>query len=313
MTIRIGHASIDEKRQAKGGAAGDQTGREVCIRPWYAKPWTFVLRCKDPEKAEAMAKACEAGCANPNIGYDQNQRNTLNTQARKVNYDLHKISEPCETDCSAFMTVCAQAAGIPVPYHGTNAPTTSSMKRDFLNTGMFEAFTASKYLTDDSYLKRGDILVKPGSHTVMVLDNGKNAACEEAVNASAKNIIKAGQQHASAFTGIKISADGIAGPETARMKSRVLQHAVNMDYHTQIAEDGAFGSASKKALGTHYVKRGEKQFLVTAAEILLMLNGVNPDGVEYPGIYGCGLVNAAKKKFGGEGLLITSSDFLSLL
>lgn len=175
MAILIGHASIDENGKARGGKAGDQTKREVCTRKWYNKNWDFVLRCKDPFKAEKMAASCEQGCSNDNIGYDQNQRNTLNTQAKKVGYDLSKISVPCETDCSAFMTVCAQAAGINIPYNSGNAPTTSTMKNAFASTGEFEVLTDFKYLISDSYLKRGDILVKSGSHTVMALENGEKA------------------------------------------------------------------------------------------------------------------------------------------
>lgn len=172
MAIKIGHASIDERNRVSGGKSGDQTGKEVCRRIWYSKPWSYVLRCKDSAKAEQMAQACEMGCANSCIGYDQYQRNTLYTQAKRVNFDLSKIITPCETDCSAFMSVCAQASGIAIPYNGTNAPTTSTMKAAFTSTGMFEVLTDSKYLTSDKYLKRGDILVKPGSHTVMALENG---------------------------------------------------------------------------------------------------------------------------------------------
>lgn len=172
MPIKIGHASIDESYKTKGGKAGDQTGKEVCIRPWYSKPWSFILRCKDSSKAELMAIACENGCNNRHIGYDQNQRNTLRTQAKKVDFDLSKIITPCECDCSSFMAVCAEAVGISIPYNGTNAPTTSTMRAAFTSTGMFEALSDSKYLTSDKYLKRGDILVKPESHTVMALENG---------------------------------------------------------------------------------------------------------------------------------------------
>lgn len=172
MAIRIGHASLDENKKIKNGQAGDQTGTEVCTRLWYSKPWSFVLRCKDSSKAELMAISCEKGCSNKNIGYDQNQRNTLRTQAKKVDFNLTEIVTPCECDCSSFMTVCAESAGITIPYNGTNAPTTSTMKNAFTSTGMFEILSDRKYLTSDKYLKRGDILVKPGSHTVMALENG---------------------------------------------------------------------------------------------------------------------------------------------
>lgn len=175
MAILIGHASIDENGRARGGKAGDQTKKEVCTREWYNKNWDFVLRCKDPEKAEKMAVSCEKGCANDKIGYDQNQRNTLNTQAKKVGYDLSKITVRCETDCSAFMSVCAQTAGINIPYNSGNAPTTSTMKNAFLSTGEFGVLTDFKYLISDNYLKRGDIQVKTGSHTVMALENGGKA------------------------------------------------------------------------------------------------------------------------------------------
>lgn len=172
MGVLIGHASIDENGKARGGKAGDQTRKEVCTRKWYSKNWDFVLRCKNSAKAEKMAIACEKGCANDNIGYDQNQRNTLGKEAGKVEYDLSKITNLCETDCSEFMTVCAKAAGINIPYNSGNAPTTSTMKKAFISTGEFEPLTDPKYLTTDNYLKRGDILVKAGSHTVMALENG---------------------------------------------------------------------------------------------------------------------------------------------
>ena len=171
MAIKIGHASIDENKKIKGGSAGDQSNKELCIRSWNTIGWDCVLRPKTKEIAEKSAQACEKGCANNNIGYDQNQRNTLNTQARKVNYDLSKIKTKCETDCSAFMTVCAIAGGANIDY-GSNGPTTSTMKTRFTISGDYELIIASKYLTSDKYLKRGDILVKTGSHTVMALENG---------------------------------------------------------------------------------------------------------------------------------------------
>lgn len=48
------HASINEKGKAVGGATGDQTGKEICIRPYYNHPWGCVLRL-----AEAGAGAAD--------------------------------------------------------------------------------------------------------------------------------------------------------------------------------------------------------------------------------------------------------------
>lgn len=177
MSVKIGHASIGEDG-IKNNKAGDQTNKEVCTRSWYNGNWHTVLRPIDPEVAEKMAVACEAGCANKNVGYDQNQRNTLRTQAKAVNLDLSKITVPCECDCSSFMSVCAECAGIDIPYYGGNAPTTYSMVSAFNSTGEFKVLTESKYLNSDEYLKRGDILVKSG-HTVMVLEDGSKANVRE--------------------------------------------------------------------------------------------------------------------------------------
>lgn len=178
MAVRIGHASIDENRKIKGGAGGDQNGKEVCIRNWYSGGWGFLARAKDREVAEKIAAACEAGCANGNIGYDQSQRNSLNNRAKAVGYDLSKIDTHCETDCSAFVSVCVQAAGVEVPYTGGNAPTTATLKAVLTKTDAFDIFIQSRYLTSSAHLRRGDILVKPGKHTVMVLDDGASAVTE---------------------------------------------------------------------------------------------------------------------------------------
>jgi len=182
--VKIGHASIDERNQTKSGVAGDQSGREVLVSSWYSKKWQYVLRPKDKKVADKMADACEKGCNNPAIGYDQSQRNTLRTYAILSNYDLSIITAPCECDCSSFMAVCAECAGIKIPYSGKNAPTTSTMQTAFMSTGAFTLLTDSKYLTGDAYLKRGDILVAPGSHTVMALEDGTSANNPNAVTGS---------------------------------------------------------------------------------------------------------------------------------
>ena len=202
MAIKIGHASISEKGTITGNV-GDNNGKEVCTRSWYNGGWQFVLRPKSSTVAEKSAKACEKGCANNSIGYDQNQRNTLNTQAKKVGYDLSKVTTKCETDCSAFMTVCAISGGADVEY-GSNGPTTSTMKSKFSASGDYNVLTDSKYLTSDKYLKRGDILVKAGSHTVMALENGSS------VNSKTK-----------------LTVDGEWGVDTTKMTQKVLGTVVD--------------------------------------------------------------------------------------
>lgn len=173
MSVKIGHASIDENRKAKGGAAGDQTKKEVCTRTWYSYPWTSVIRPKDSAAAEKIAKAMEQACANDNIGYDQGQRTTLYTQAKAKNWDLSQIVTACECDCSSLVAVCVNAAGISV----SKDIYTGNEKSALNATGKFDIYTSSQYTAKDSYLKRGDILLGNG-HTAIVLSNGDNAATQ---------------------------------------------------------------------------------------------------------------------------------------
>ena len=177
MSVIIGHASIDENGKASGGTAGDQNGKEVLTRSWYNKPWNVMLRPKSATVAELSARACEAACENPYIGYDQGGRNTLYTKAKAVGFDLSAVGA-CECDCSSLMHVCAMAGGAKLSY-GSNGFTTRTMVKEFVSSGDYEKFTDSKYLTSDQYLKRGDILVKEGSHTVMVLEDGSAVATAE--------------------------------------------------------------------------------------------------------------------------------------
>lgn len=169
----IGHASSSETGSING-VAGDSTGNEVCMVDNYnisrIQPY-IVLRPKTVALANASIVACKAGCNNNHIGYSQNSRNTLNTYAKAAEYDLSKVLINCNTDCSAFMTVCAIAGGAKIDY-GSNAPTTTTMRTRFKQSGYYTVLTDTKYTTQTDYLKPGDILVREGHHTIMVLENG---------------------------------------------------------------------------------------------------------------------------------------------
>lgn len=173
--VKIGHARSDENNKAKGGKAGDQTGREVVIQDWYKREWSEVFRAKNNKIAEKIANAMEQACTNNNIGYDQGQRATLFEQAKKHKFDLSKIVEKCECDCSSLVAVCVNAAGISV----NRDMYTGNQKKVLSSTGAFEVLTDAKYLTKEDPLKRGDILLGPG-HTAIVLSNTNNKAIDAA-------------------------------------------------------------------------------------------------------------------------------------
>ena len=185
MAVRIGHASIDERGKATGGAAGDQTGKELCVRNWYKNGWTVVLRARDTTVRRKIAANCLAACNNPNLGYDQSGRNTGLQEAKKVGWDFSKIQTPAEFDCSSLTAACVQAAGVSV-WTGGNAPTTRTLEKVLTGTGAFDALKDSKYLNSSDYLQEGDILLKPGYHVVMVLDDGPKTGQAQKVHTQPK-------------------------------------------------------------------------------------------------------------------------------
>lgn len=175
MAVKISHASIDENGKAKGGKAGDQTGKEVKISSWYKSNWDFVARPKQKEVSRKMVAEAVAGANNPNIGYDQGERNDLLTEAKKVGFDLAKITVPCEADCSSFVSVCVLAAGVDLKY-SSNLPTTSNLRSKLLATGEFDILTDKKYLDTSNHLIAGDVLCRERGHVVIVVEGGTDNA-----------------------------------------------------------------------------------------------------------------------------------------
>lgn len=128
-----------------------------------------------------------------------------------------------------------------------------------------------------------------GKSSCITFDNSISASDD-----SKENIME-GQRHSIKFTGNGIKTDGIRGNETSMQAVRVLQVALNLDYKSNLIVDGIIGSATKNALGKHFIKRGETQYMVTACEILLLLRGYNPGGVETPGKFGKCLEECVKQ------------------
>ena len=171
--MKLVHASIAET----GGAgwdgkakAGDQTGKEVCVRSWYSKPWDIMLRYPDKSIA-AKAATAAVKLANSNlVGYDQSERNTLYNALKAVNFDVDayiKSGKKTETDCSAFV-YAVYCCFIPGMRSNGNAPVTFTMRNLYSKWG-FVVHTGSKYLSGTDLIN-GDILVKESAHTAIATD-----------------------------------------------------------------------------------------------------------------------------------------------
>ena len=128
---------------------------------------------------DALKKAAK----NDRIGYDQNQRNTLLKEARKYNYDVSRVKVKCETDCSALVSVACMYAGVPesaLTLNG-NCAHTRNLRQMLKSTGWVDIYTTPLYTQKTDKLKRGDILLKEGSHVAVVVetDNDELKSLEE--------------------------------------------------------------------------------------------------------------------------------------
>lgn len=150
------------------------TGGEAyaSIGTYNGKEGLYVKADDLRESAPPAPQPAQSGQPNQNIG------NAINWAKDIANDNTHGYSQSrrnsgVDYDCSSFISEAYRQAGFDIPYHGSNNnnPTTSTMLNDFKNAG----FTAIRY--DDigkGGLQAGDILLNPGSHTVLVTEtNGK--------------------------------------------------------------------------------------------------------------------------------------------
>lgn len=212
MTIKyIAHASIGENGKITGGKVGDQTGKEVCIRTWYSKPWGHVLRILNDKVRKQFANNMIDIANNNNIGYNQINRNTLLSQGIKVNFDFTKITTKCNTDCSAMVTAALLGAiyvilgkeayekAYKILYANKNCRTTSTLRSGLNTLKMIDIYTSKEYVGGTSKLLFGDILLKEGSHVVCYVDDGKKVSLN--VNNKKTTNTKAKTSYYKKYTG----------------------------------------------------------------------------------------------------------------
>lgn len=128
------------------------------------------------------------------------------------------------------------------------------------------------------------------------------SATTKPVVSTGNSIVRDGQIHANNFCGAGIATDGLWGPATKKAAIKVLQTAMNLDYGVRLVVDGIWGIKSEAALKGHTVRLGETQYMVTALQILLMLKGYNPNGLENPGQFGSGCEAAVYRYQNDKGL-----------
>ena len=170
----ISNSGSDERGKYSGGVAGDSTGKEWRIIPWYNRPWNCVIRHPNKEVREKIAELAEQAANNNHIGYDQNERWTFWNQLKKVGYYPVNITTNCEADCSAGVISITWAVGHLLGYQSLkdiNATYTGNMREAYRKEG-FLILTEDKYLSSSKYILRGDILLNDAHHVATNLTTG---------------------------------------------------------------------------------------------------------------------------------------------
>lgn len=265
--VQISNSGGDERGSIKGGAAGDQTGREWYIRDWYNRPWNCVLRHPDPEVRACIADLAIKAANNNKIGYDQNQRQTYWNALQKVGYDPSKITTACEADCSAGVIANVKAAGHLLgrkELQNITATYTGNMRASLKAAG-FQVLTASKYISGSSYLVAGDILLNDAHHTATAVTNGKNSGSSATQSTEQKPVVENTKTDAELAVEVILGLHGNGDARKAALGSRynAVQKLVNQYLKNRstmitamakyvISGHASNGPARKKLLGSYY-------------------------------------------------------------
>ena len=223
MAVQCGWAAIDERGRASGGRAGDQTGWEVHLGPWYRFGQTEVFRWKDRAKAKQYAEIIRYWCSGNYVGYDQSQRTTLGAwcKAHKWSY---KVNQYVETDCSRMVadgincTMRQEIIAVGSVFY------TGNMRQRLMATGLFTHIVGPNYCSTPDWLMEGDIINNPASHVISALENGKNAQPAKKVKKPIATIvqeIKAGKWGVDPIRKAKLKAAGYSDAELTEIYAKV--------------------------------------------------------------------------------------------
>lgn len=247
--VTLAHAVGDENGKSVGGKPGDQNGKEVRLQNYYisgGKKWDYVLRCKNDALRRMIAEDAVNGARNAHLGYDQNQRYTAWNAVKDRGFNLALLDKDTECDCSQLASICCNYAGIAIP----KDTYTGNMLSRYTATGCFKILSANKYTTCIDNLEVGDILLREGHHTAIVVNTVywlKTGIYKEKATVDRKADVKAVQARLNAIYKDKkdyvpLVVDGSWGSKTDSAV-RMFQRLNNLDV------DGNIGSKTAKALG----------------------------------------------------------------
>ena len=291
MISNCGH---DENGKYTGGTAGDQTGGEWAIIPWYNRPWNCVIRHPDRSVGNTLAELARKAAQNNLIGYDQNQRGTYWQHLKASNYDPAQITIACEADCSSGVAANVKAAGYRLgrkELQSVSADCYTGNLRAALKAAGFDVYTSSKYLISPDYLLPGDILLYEGHHTATNLDTGSKVTSSTSsaggteistIPTPVTGNVSKGQKWLNtnypdivkSATGSLLAIDDSYGPHSRWAALAIWKDVVNRKYGYSLTPSNQnFGSSCKAAAKKAQIQNGSSVTLVYIAEFILSAKG----------------------------------------
>ena len=251
----ISNSGSDENGGIKGGKAGDQSKKEWCLKKWYSRPWTCVLRFPDIIVGTLIAQLGIDAALNDKIGYDQGQRDTFWREVRKVGYLPALVKIACEEDCTAGVNGIVHCAAylleVPalkkIPETGVRS---SNMRRLFKAAG-FKVLTDSKYLKSGDYLLPGDILLYDNHHGATNVTCGKRVRSGYTYRDVIDNLDEYRGKVDPESDGLK---RGDSGPEVEAMQELLLKW--NPNCLPEYGADGDFGKETEDAVKAFQKEKG---------------------------------------------------------
>ena len=137
---------------------------QIRIQDYYDNSWDIILR-PPTRLISGIVKVANDICENGNVGYSQAKRLTLYQEARYNDFNFATIEEVCYCDCSSFVGTIIKSLGANIEL---TTFTTSTM-RNILKSVDFNCID----FKNEMQLKAGDILVKEGSHCIIILEDYK--------------------------------------------------------------------------------------------------------------------------------------------
>lgn len=199
-------------------------------------------------------------------------------------------SQYIKVDTTVSTSTSTTTTSTATKYYVKSGDTLSKIAKEYNTT--VDAIVKANNIANPSLINVGQVLTIPGKTSSNTTTNTPSTTSSDST--TVKRIKKA-QTELNKFCNAKLTVNGKLDSATKKALIKALQTALNKAYNAGLSVDGSYGNLSKAAVKkVPNIKKGAISYIVTFVEIAMLANGYDPNGVEYPGSYGNGLLSAIK-------------------